>query len=264
MTNVTQEEREKAVLDIAGLATERRPIYVVDWDGVCTEAMWPEWGEWIPGAQDALREMLKHGEVRILSSRLNPYKFGLDGIELRSAFSTQKDIKIMRKILDDAGLEDVIIHTTHGKPTGTYYIDDRAVQYTGSWGSVLKAIGVRPQQPLDFGPEERATDPVTGGSKGRKQAVFAHVPLYAQVMKARVHGFGIFKYPDQDGAPNWTKGTPWSWMYDAAMRHIMAFWGGEALNPESGLPHLAHAAWMLDVLLEFEHKGIGTDDRPTY
>ncbi len=137
------------------------------------------------------------------------------------------------------------------------------------WGRILPPQDIEPvmvavKRGLDFGPEERATDPATGGSKGRKQAVFAHVPLYAQVMKARVHGFGIFKYPDQDGAPNWTKGTPWSWMYDACQRHILAFWSGEVLNPESGLPHLAHAAWMLDVLMEFEHKGLGTDDRPTY
>jgi hypothetical protein len=116
---------------------------------------------------------------------------------------------------------------------------------------------------LDFGPEQRATDPVTGGKKGRKQAVFAHIPVYAQVMKARVHGFGVFKYPDEGTQPNWKKGMPWSWMYDAAMRHLLAFWAGETINPESGLPHLAHAAWMLDTLMEYEHKQLGTDDRPT-
>ena len=30
--------------------------------------------------------------------------------------------------------------------------------------------------------------------------------------------------------------------YDALMRHIAAWWDGEWLDPESGLPHLAHAA----------------------
>jgi hypothetical protein len=205
--------------------------------------------------------------VRILSSRLNPYQFGFDGVEghLRPDDEVREDIAIMRGMLDRAGLHDVVIHTTHGKPTGTYYIDDRAVHFAeklGGWNEVLRVI--KGQVSLDFGPEERATDPSTGGSKGRKQAVFANISVYAQVMRARVHGFGIFKYPDDGGAPNWTKGMPWSWFYDAAFRHLLSFWSGESINPESGLPHLAHAGWMLDALMEYEHKGIGTDDRPRW
>lgn len=36
----------------------------------------------------------------------------------------------------------------------------------------------------------------------------------------------------------------------AALRHIMADLSGEALDPESGLPHLAHAATSLMFVLE--------------
>lgn len=117
---------------------------------------------------------------------------------------------------------------------------------------------------LDFGPEWRATDPVTGGSKGRKQAVFANMSLVADVYEARVHGFGVMKYPDEEGAPNWSRGMPFSWFYDALRRHIAAFWSGETINPESGLPHLAHARWMISNLIEYVEYGMGTDDRPAW
>lgn len=118
--------------------------------------------------------------------------------------------------------------------------------------------------PLDFGPEFRGVDPVTGGSKGRRQATFANMSLVADVLEARVHGFGVMKYPDEAGAPNWSRGMPWSWFYDALRRHIAAFWSGEDVNEESGLPHLAHARWMISNLIEYSHYGMGTDDRPAW
>lgn len=37
--------------------------------------------------------------------------------------------------------------------------------------------------------------------------------------------------------------------YDAANRHLDSWWGGEDLDPESGLPHLAHAACCILFLL---------------
>jgi hypothetical protein len=40
--------------------------------------------------------------------------------------------------------------------------------------------------------------------------------------------------------------------YDAALRHLMRWWAGETVDPESGLPHLAHAACCLLFLLWFE------------
>jgi hypothetical protein len=115
----------------------------------------------------------------------------------------------------------------------------------------------------DWGPETRSTDPETGSHKGRKEAVFANIPVGALAQIARVHGHGLAKYPEQEpGRPNWMRGCPWSWYYDAALRHILSFWSREELNEESGLQHLAHASWMLMALMEYQAKGLGTDDRP--
>jgi len=50
--------------------------------------------------------------------------------------------------------------------------------------------------------------------------------------------------------------------YDAAMRHIMAYWEGEDTDPESGLPHLAHALACLVILRDADINDKLTDDRP--
>lgn len=41
---------------------------------------------------------------------------------------------------------------------------------------------------------------------------------------------------------NFLKPTDWSTPYDSAMRHLLAFWGGEDDDRESGKHHLLHAA----------------------
>lgn len=40
--------------------------------------------------------------------------------------------------------------------------------------------------------------------------------------------------------------------YEAALRHIVAWWEGEKNDPESGLPHLAHAVCCLIFIMEIE------------
>ena len=43
--------------------------------------------------------------------------------------------------------------------------------------------------------------------------------------------------------------------FDAAQRHLWAWWGGERLDPDSGLPHLAHAGCCVLFLLHFDADG---------
>ena len=50
--------------------------------------------------------------------------------------------------------------------------------------------------------------------------------------------------------------------YDATMRHVMAFWEGEDIDPDSGLPHLSKAITSLVVLRDAMIRGNWTDDRP--
>lgn len=106
--------------------------------------------------------------------------------------------------------------------------------------------------------EVRYTDPGTGGQKGKKLAQLGAVDPNALMEVAKVAGFGAEKYDRY----NFLKGYPWSLSYDAMQRHLHAYWSGQVRDPESGLPHLAHAAWHCLALLAFQVRGLGTDDRP--
>lgn len=74
---------------------------------------------------------------------------------------------------------------------------------------------------------------------------------------ARVLAFGAGKY----GARNWEKGMAWGRPFAALMRHMWAWWGGEARDPETGMSHLWHAACCITFLITYEARHIGEDDR---
>lgn len=50
--------------------------------------------------------------------------------------------------------------------------------------------------------------------------------------------------------------------YDAAMRHLAAWWEGEDIDPDSGLSHITKAIATLVVLRDGQMNGMWTDDRP--
>ena len=49
--------------------------------------------------------------------------------------------------------------------------------------------------------------------------------------------------------------------YDAARRHLTAWFEGEDLDPDSGVPHLGHALACLAILVDAEAAGKLNDDR---
>jgi hypothetical protein len=74
---------------------------------------------------------------------------------------------------------------------------------------------------------------------------------------AKVYNAGAKKYSDH----NWRGGMKWSRLLGAAMRHLVAYIGGESKDPESGLSHLAHVATCMTFLLEYEVTHKELDDR---
>jgi hypothetical protein len=74
---------------------------------------------------------------------------------------------------------------------------------------------------------------------------------------AQVFTYGAAKYADR----NWEGGMAWGRLFAAMMRHCWAFWRGEDVDPESGLPHLAHAGACVLMLLSHVQRGIGHDNR---
>ncbi len=79
----------------------------------------------------------------------------------------------------------------------------------------------------------------------------------AMLGTAEVLAYGAKKY-----APNnWRKGLAWSRIIGAIMRHMFAFMLGEDLDPETGLPHIDHAATEIMFLQEFYRTHKHLDDR---
>lgn len=74
---------------------------------------------------------------------------------------------------------------------------------------------------------------------------------------ARVYTYGTIKYNDN----NWRGGFKWGRVFGAIMRHCWAWMRGETYDEESGLHHLAHAAWNCFTLMDLEWNKRGEDDR---
>jgi hypothetical protein len=104
---------------------------------------------------------------------------------------------------------------------------------------------------------EIRTTSSTGGQKGVKPERHALLPKKGIAAIARVFAFGAIKY----AAHNWRKRYEWDKSIDALQRHVDAFVDGETYDPESKLPHLAHAGFHILVLLTWlEEDGEGVDN----
>jgi len=95
--------------------------------------------------------------------------------------------------------------------------------------------------------ETRVTNELTGGAKGSKPAQLFWTPPMALLELARVNGMGAEKYAPH----NFRKGFNWSLSYNSLYRHILMSIEGEDIDPESGLLHLAQAAWHCLTLIQF-------------
>lgn len=83
------------------------------------------------------------------------------------------------------------------------------------------------------------------------------LPFAALTEVAHVMTFGAQKY-----APyNW-QGLSVSRLFGASLRHLWAWWLGEDDDPETGRPHLAHAACCVLMVLEQTLFRREYDDRP--
>lgn len=65
------------------------------------------------------------------------------------------------------------------------------------------------------------------------------IPPEVIEMLGEIYTYGANKYKDH----NWTEGFEDGRLLAAARRHDLALAKGEVMDPESGLPHAAHAAW---------------------
>lgn len=94
-------------------------------------------------------------------------------------------------------------------------------------------------------------DAVLGNKKDASKPRWSLLPTGAVERIIAVLEFGAAKY----SVDNWQHvPDARKRYYDATMRHIEAWWRGEKNDPESGLPHLAHATACLLFLMWFDDR----------
>ena len=97
------------------------------------------------------------------------------------------------------------------------------------------------------------------GEAGAKKTPLHLLPASALRPIAEALRYGAQRY----GLWNWRKTKVNATTYHGAILRHMALWGeGEDLDPESGLPHLAHAAASICILLDAGDQETLVDDRP--
>lgn len=245
-------------------------------------------GYLLPGTKEAFDALIRMGHtIHIITDRCS-----LDPDDTALIIQYTKDW------LNDNGLRYHSIHFTGDKATVAkeleldFFIDDRLENYESllgvvlgnwlldkpwnqtsepadehrvcSWGEFVQKVALEAlltpppggYEDDDLVEEVRVTSE-TGGQKGQKMARIGSLDPQALMEVAKVAGFGEQKYDRL----NYLKGYDWSLSYDACQRHLHAFWSGQDLDPESGLPHLAHAAWHCLAMMAFMQHGLGTDDR---
>lgn len=89
---------------------------------------------------------------------------------------------------------------------------------------------------------------------------YHHIPTESLEGIAKALTFGGKKYADY----NFRAGIRLSRIFNASMRHLWAWWGGENNDKESGLSHLYHAgACIIMMIFIFENRR-EFDDRYKY
>ena len=94
--------------------------------------------------------------------------------------------------------------------------------------------------------------------QGSKKPAMSCVPPVALLHLSHAMKDGEQKY----GRMNWREHRVSSSVYyDAAMRHLMAWFDGETHASDSGVHHLAHVMACCAILLDGESMGVLNDDR---
>ena len=112
-------------------------------------------------------------------------------------------------------------------------------------GSTRKVVGMSPKESNGRNPE-----PV-GKKNDQGKPRYSLIPEHSLAAIVGVLEHGAAKY----GVGNWSYvDNANERYYNAAMRHIQAWWEGEQLDQETNKPHLAHAACCLMFLLSLDSK----------
>ncbi len=97
------------------------------------------------------------------------------------------------------------------------------------------------------------------GAAGALKTPLQLIPTHSEALVAHVFRHGAGKY----GPWNWRENGICIMTYAGAIkRHLAAVIEGEDIDPESGLPHMAHIASSAMIVMDAGNHGTLVDDRP--
>lgn len=169
----------------------------------------------------------------------------------------------VRKALNASGCGSIPLrHKRKGRPTKAYFLNEMPSEYQQQFRDYFHSI--KTINPVFANRPASASTPLllTPAPEGRKdddgKNRFDLLPPDALSEVVRVYTFGAGKYGDR----NWEQGLRWGRVFAAICRHLFSWWRGEDHDPETGINHLAHAAWGCLTLLAYDLRGMdGFDDR---
>jgi len=141
---------------------------------------------------------------------------------------------------------------------GTAYADDGRC-YNCNPGMAKTGTCPDCKQTIDLSGKEPHICKETGAKWDDNKCDWSFLPSKPIEEVLKIYAGGAKKY----GRGNYQKGIRYSRVFSAAMRHLWAWWRCEGADKESGLSHLAHAAWNIITLLEYtqDSKYKDFDDR---
>lgn len=111
--------------------------------------------------------------------------------------------------------------------------------------------------------DPRPNDPTSKPTNPKDVIGSDKLPLHLWPETATVMGcLGLLEGALKYGRSNWREtGVRVTIYVDAVRRHINAYFEGEDIDPDSGMPHLAHALACLAILVDADAAGMLNDDR---
>ena len=103
-----------------------------------------------------------------------------------------------------------------------------------------------------------STEKGSGARYNDGQPDYSLIPMHLLADTARVFTYGSKKYASW----NWAKGANWSIPFASLIRHSCAWFKGERVDSESGLPHTAHMIANILMMIHYENYYPEGDDRP--
>ena len=96
----------------------------------------------------------------------------------------------------------------------------------------------------------------------KQKVALGLLPFSVLETVAQVFEFGASKYGDWNWADD-GKNTEFIRSFSSIQRHLFAWHSGEDIDPDSGLPHLAHATSQLMILMSHSKNHPEMDNRRT-